>query len=794
MKKILIFIIGIFLFSLTSAQQVTNFTYDDFSAVTIDQSLWINTSLVDVSGGMARIGTGGIDTNASINSTFSFMPFISQQVNLSLTYAPSIAGQPLSVQTYMQNNTGGRVLIMTTTFHPSFSFASATFSLNPNNNVTGYINGVYNSTFSAADLTPLGSIRRLAIEVRKTAGTSNGEILSIDNVNSTFRPFINNLTFPSNSSQSNSRSQNFSINATGNIMGKTNITFINGTLYLWNINGTLFSRMNKSISNNYNVTNFTVNSISVGNYLWNVLICATENICSFANTNNTLLIGFNENAITYNSTAYETSQESFILNVTLDPSITSSSASLFYGGTSYASTKSTSGSNTLFSTSLDLDLISAVTANSFNWILNLDGILINSSTNTQTVNFINLTICGAAPQNIIYYNISFKNETSAQERVNASVVSSTWSYWLGSGVDIKNLSYSNSNENREYNFCFSPQDRRVNIDLSFSYDNAESEQRTYSPDNFLLSNSSTSTTLFLLPSTSGQYVTFQVINTAQQALSGVEVSATRSGIGTIETGTTDSSGTVTFFLNPNFPYNFVFSKSGFDDFETTITPSQTSYTITLGGSTSTNNTNSASGMSFVILPSQKTLNNRTSYNFNLTLNSSFWQLDSWGFTLQNRSGFVFASNTSTSASGGFLSSNLNTGDNKTIVMNYFWEINGVYNNATIVWGVVDLSGNGLSIFQFFTDLRNYVSLGFFGLDDIGLGIITFFAIFLVTGVMSYKFGINSPASIMAFIFSLTMFFDIGLGLIPNPVGSLPHAPTFLMLVIFIAMFFREMGR
>ena len=42
---------------------------------------------------------------------------------------------------------------------------------------------------------------------------------------------------------------------------------------------------------------------------------------------------------------------------------------------------------------------------------------------------------------------------------------------------------------------------------------------------------------------------------------------------------------------------------------------------------------------------------------------------------------------------------------------------------------------------------------FFGLDDVGLGLITFFAIFIITGVMSYKFGINSPAAIMAFIFS-----------------------------------------
>lgn len=507
---------------------------------------------------------------------------------------------------------------------------------------------------------------------------------------------------------------------------------------------------------------------------------------------------YNLNGTIYNGTSYETSTESFISNITSDSNI--DSATLYHNGENYSATINSLGGNVYrLSRSVPIPLLRI--NNYFVGSLAYWNITFANGTNTltdsvnQKVDYINFTICGASPQNLVYYNITFKNETSAQERINASIVSSTWNYWLGDGALSKSLSYVNSNENKEYDFCFSPKDRSVNVNLSLSYDNAESEQRTFTPSALSLLNTSTSKTLFLLPSTQGQYVTFQVINTAQQALSGVEVTASRSGIGTIETGSTDSSGTVTFFLNPNFGYSFVFSKTGFDDFETTITPSQTSYTITMGGTSgSTNSTNSATGMSFVILPSSRTLSNGTTYNFNLTLNSSYWSLSSWGYTLQNKSGYVLASQSSTSASGGFLSSNLNTGENSTIVMNYFWVINGVYNNATVTWGVIDLSGNGLSIFQFFSDLATYVSIGFFGLDDVGLGIITFFAIFLITGVMSYKYGINSPAAIMALIFSLTMFFDIGLGLVPNPIGAIPHAPTFLMGIIFVAMIFREMGR
>lgn len=596
-----------------------------------------------------------------------------------------------------------------------------------------------------------------------TIYNGSGDLLAIS-------PFVNNVA---NFSIPLVAGQNYTIEA-----NQTNVAItsnacnsvassrpVNGTSLDW-INGTF----NGVVGANGNV------------------FCNIESI-TYINT----LLGSNNSY--YNFSTVETARETFTSEFSLPLSL--SSASLVYDNDYYSGTiTSLSGNNYRVSSSLDIPFGTS----SINWYWNMtlsNGTNLNSNPLVQSRSLINFSSCQASPQNIMYLNFSFKNETPAQENVNASVTTSTFVYWdnSGSGALNKSFSYINSSELRFYSFCYSPPDRTIKSLITFSYDNVESEQRTYAPDVLSLSNVSTSRTLFLLPSTQGQYVTFQVINTAQQALSGVEVVASRTGIGTIETATTDSSGTVTFFLNPNFAYDFVFSKSGFDDFETTITPSQTSYTITLGGtSASTNSTNSASGMSFVILPSQKTLNNGTSYNFNLTLNSTYWTLDSWGFTLQNRSGFVFATNTSTSSNGGFLSTNLNTVENKTIVMNYFWVINGVYNNATVIWGVVDLSGNGLSIFQFFTDLRNYVSLGFFGLDDIGLGIITFFTIFLITGVMSYKFGINSPAAIMAFIFSLTMFFDIGLGLVPNPIGAIPHAPTFFMGIIMVALIFREMGR
>ena len=562
-----------------------------------------------------------------------------------------------------------------------------------------------------------------------------------------------------------------------------------------NINDTSHTTAYSSITSGITATTFPItgNFLRWENSSWDGVQNGNGaniwNILSLTYRNNQL----GANQTFYNSSTYQTARENILSNWTLD--VAPSSATMYYNGTASTSTITNTQSNVYtFSNSLDI-AANQGGAGSFYWNITYpNGTIVQSNPFFQLVENINLSLCSAA-NNVTYINITFKNETTAQERINASIPISTWYYWLGSGIINKTLTYSNAVETKEYDFCFDPPHRTLSSLLSLSYDNTESEQRTYSPSTLTLSNSTTQTTLFLLPSLQGQYVTFQVINTAQQALSGVNVVVSRSGIGTIETGTTDSSGTVTFFLNPSFSYTFVFSRADLTDFTTTITPSQTSYTITMGGSGSgTNNTNPSAGMSFVIMPIQKTLNNNTAYNFNLTLNSSYWTLDSWGYTLQNRSGFVFDSESSTSSNGGFLSSNLNTGLNSTITMNYFWVINGNYNNATVIWGVIDLSDNTFSISQFFTDFRSYFTLGFFGLDDVGLGLITFFAIFIITGVMSYKFGINSHAAIMAFIFSLTMFFDLGLGLVPNPIGAIPHAPTFFIGIIMVAMVFREIGR
>jgi hypothetical protein len=46
------------------------------------------------------------------------------------------------------------------------------------------------------------------------------------------------------------------------------------------------------------------------------------------------------------------------------------------------------------------------------------------------------------------------------------------------------------------------------------------------------------------------------------------------------------------------------------------------------------------GVSFLILPAEDYLENNTIYNFNYTISSNYWNLDSWGITLKYGNGTV----------------------------------------------------------------------------------------------------------------------------------------------------------
>lgn len=494
-----------------------------------------------------------------------------------------------------------------------------------------------------------------------------------------------------------------------------------------------------------------------------------------------------ETDVNYSSTVSSTSAQTFSIDL-----LTNGTAAIYdtfvYNSVSSASTNTSLGGNYYHFTANKT--VPATTGTySFYWNFTLGGTTYNTTSYDQTVTGITFGLCNST-LNITYLNISFRNETLAEEYV-TSTIDSDWTYSITGGTgETSSYSYTNTTENSNYAFCFSPTDTNISVNFTLDYYNSYSAQRSYIGD-LDLTSTTTQLELYLLPTSEGVYVSFQVINSAEQPLSGVAVNVTDAGT-LIESDQTDDAGLVTFFLDPDKTYTFSFYKSGYDVYTTSLQPSQTTFTVTLGGGTVTLE-DYTKGISYTIKPTTRTLVNNTAYDFNITLTSTYWTVNNFGFTLYNSSGSELG-NGNLAANGGTVNVNLNTNNLSFIRMDYYWNITGNLTNASTYWYVEDSTGKGWGIANFITRLNLYIDNGgIFGLDAFGVTIIIFLFIFITTGIISYKYGFNNAIIIATIVFIQVAFFQVVLGFIENPPfvsTDLPLA-TFFMAFILVGLIVKE---
>ena len=562
------------------------------------------------------------------------------------------------------------------------------------------------------------------------------------------------------------------------------------------LNWTITDSNLDSVWFDYNGTNTTLNgainstTFNISTSPFNLTLWANDTV---GNYNSSYLEWeykiFNNNE-TYNSSTYETASETYSINVTANSSLTA--ANLIWNGTSYAGTQS----GNVWSKTFDIPI--GNTTKDFYWNFTYGEDSINSTAITQTITALNFTLCGGAGGSVAFLNFTFKDESDDSAITNGTIPTSSFNYWLGSGSVNKTTTLINNTGNPSYAFCSSAAARNITVDYTIQYEDQEGDyiQRLLNPDAISFSNTTTDTVLYLLKSTDGIYVTFQVINVAEQPIEGVIVTGTRildSETTTVASGTTDSAGAVTFFLDSDFQHTFLFEGTGYDDYTTNLYPTQSSYTVILGlGSTiPTDDYNKA--ISYTINPTNTSLENDTAYDFQFILDSDYWNVDSFGFILYNSSGDMVDSDTK-NANGGTSTTNYNVGDvTSYIIMKYFWEINGSYTNGTTSWYVLSSAGTEWSIKTFFDDFGNYTESGMFGMGDFAKSILVFLIVFMFVGIMSYRYGLVSSAGVASLAFGLVMFFNY-LDLIPNPVSAVPYFPTVFMGLVLLAVMIKEVFR
>ena len=511
---------------------------------------------------------------------------------------------------------------------------------------------------------------------------------------------------------------------------------------------------------NYNNTNTTVtcadlNASFILTDQKNVTFYANDSAANEANFTRSWTYKIFGNSEKYNLTTYETAREGFRINLTANGS-QSITASLYYGGTYptggiyYDTTKTGNNSEMVFSRDIIVPAISTATAinNTFFWTISygaedIDTPQINQSTGRIALGLCNTTL--TAP----YINFTFEDEETTIA-TNASIDTSTWTYYLSSGDATinKTLLYSTTDANESYGFCFLPSDKTITSSLELQYSDTGYPQRRWSTSGDLTNTTSTPT-LYMLASADGTYSVYQVQDTVGNGIEGVEVVVKRefAGVWTlVEQGVTDSAGGFTGWLNPDYDHELTFTKSGYSTVTVTVRPSSSTYTVVMGSGASAATYNSSTeGLFWTVYPDLGKIilpNTTQTFLFNITANLS--NIVSCKMELVNNNTVSLGSTIGCDSKGGNLSLSIPVGTNRSIRAIYYVDMGEGYIilDADAYWSVMTTNipnrGTLVSFFKYARELNE------FGNDsnrqEFSRIVFFFLMLSIVMGYISYSTG------------------------------------------------------
>jgi len=491
------------------------------------------------------------------------------------------------------------------------------------------------------------------------------------------------------------------------------------------------------------------------------------------------------NQNTYSTTVLETALAEFNTTLLTNDSLTN--VRLIYNeGTAYqANNSGTSWNASLFA--------EPAGNNSVRWEFTYDGDTIYSDYFYQNVVGLLWTACNETFNNT-FLNVSFWDEDDGA-RITGAIPASTWVYYIGDESSSNNYVYTNNTESDEFHFCLSSPAETVYVIPYLQYKNGTNyPQRIWNPTAQTYTNTTTHQKLYLLSSDDGIYTTLQFLTVAGQSIEGVSITINRVIDGsnvTVATGTSDSSGTATFWVNPDFIHYFNFTASGYTSQQLNFAPTQTSYTITMT-STSASAADYLRGIEEWILPTADSLINDTSYDFEYNITSNIWNVSNFGFKLRLANGTIVGDDESTTE-GTAAVYDYDTNNQSIIYMDYYYVINSTYINATRFWTIYNTENTDWSIATFFSDFNSYIGVGLFGLDDFGLNLIIFLILFISVGTISYKFGLTSPMSVSAATFAMIFFFDVVVDILPE-IRGIENLLTYVAGLILVLIIMREVQR
>lgn len=612
-----------------------------------------------------------------------------------------------------------------------------------------------------------------------TAGSRQGASqagIAVSIINLTFGVDpVNDIETTTLSPDNNTFFSGRNLTLTANSFSNIRINITNTSFTLWYINTTFASAtVNSSISGFINDTSIMFSDLSSDKYIWNVESCGTngtDTFCAFDPSNKTMTVGLGDISFNFTDPISETADAAY--NITFNVSSGTPTAILYVNGTSHAATGiNLQEDKWRFDSSFAIPV--GVGIKNIIWEISQDGFTHNVSS-VQTVALTNFSICGTAPQIVSYINFTFKNETTAEEEITSTFVS-TWTYRLGSDATVnKTLTFTDSTERLSFAFCGTPAEQNFKGSLSLDYDNSESEQRSFTFTNSVLSNVTTNTVLYLLPTILGQFTTYQTVDILGRTISNVLATVTRTlGGNSIEvlTERTDGSGTMTLFLNPDISYTYVFTKLGFKENSFSLKPSSPDpYTITMESTAVSNVTGPTivKNLTVVIFPLNSTLSNNTDYTFAINITSD----QAISSVLLN---ITFANGTQafpeiTGSTTGFFSAVLNTGNATTLIGTYTIQTLNDTITGSKTWLIAD---DFIGDYSLFKQFKLYNDFGFREIWKIFFVIFSIFGVVMLLSAQEVTDTSESKViavTLMVWIFSVVGWLDIAPAVSPGSAGG-----------------------
>lgn len=440
--------------------------------------------------------------------------------------------------------------------------------------------------------------------------------------------------------------------------------------------------------------------------------------------------------------------------------ITDINATFIFNNTEYApDTISNSSLQANFTKTLDIAVGTQAGSYDYNWTYTLNG-WTNATINRQITIFdLILGLCNSTNE-VTFINFTFIDEDTSLA-TNGSLIASSWTYWVTEtqASDPSSFTFSNLTANQNYAFCVKPNWTNITASVNLQYSFIGYPQRRYGFTNLSLTNVSTNRTLYLLSSSDGLYSRYAAIDSVSGiAIEGVLVRVQREIGGvdtTIERDTTDASGLVTFWLDPDADHDFMATKDLYAPNLFTVRPAFTDpYYIIMSRIEAVNiKTNVTQGLSYTIYPTAVLLINDTEYTFEFNASSPYTSIDSIGMNLTNGSSQIVYI---TRSGEGNITFTLDT-DSFTKIRGIFSVVQGTEIFEIVkIWSIADYFTDDYSLFGW---IKNFATYDFEELGD-GIRVLIMVMIFLGVGTMLYKVDVlDSSIAAIGGLIALTGLFS-----------------------------------